>query len=154
MRYTLFAVFVLAPMTIAFAKDEQREALWAAVRNGDLKAIEAALDKGADVNAKSEIGITALWIAASKGKLEVIELLVRRGADVNARDGIWYQTPLSQSLTNLEAVKLLVKAGAKDIDTAFMSAASAGRLPIVQALLDSGKVGKEALAGAISGIPA
>src|SRR6266851_3191368 len=85
----------------AFAKDDARDALWAAVRNGDLKAIEAALDKGADVNAKSEIGITALWIATSKGKLDVIELLVRRGADVNARDGIWYMTPLSQSVANL-----------------------------------------------------
>src|SRR5882672_10869861 len=106
------AVFCSAP---AFAKDEHRDALWAAVRNGDLKAIEAALDKGADINAKNEIGITALWIATSKGKLEVIELLVRRGADVNARDGIWYMSPLSQSLSKIETVKLLVKAGAKDI---------------------------------------
>ena len=62
----------------AFAKDDPRDALWAAVRNGDLKAIEATLDKGANVNAKNEIGVTALWIAASNGKLDVIELLVRR----------------------------------------------------------------------------
>src|SRR6266851_2095065 len=80
----------------AFAKDDARDALWAAVRNGDLKAIEAALDKG---------------------------------ADVNASDGIWYMTPLSQSVANLEAVKLLVKAGAKDIDAAFLNAASTGTLP-------------------------
>src|SRR5262249_17534496 len=81
----------------ASARDELRESLWAAVRNGDAKAVKAALDKGADVNARNEIGVTALWIAASKGKLEIVELLLDRGADVNSRDGIWYQTPLSVS---------------------------------------------------------
>src|SRR5436190_7106279 len=84
--------------TAAAAKDSPRDALWAAVRSGDPKAVRAALDSGADVNAKNEIGVTALWIAASKGKLDVIDLLLGRGADVNARDGIWYQTPLSLSL--------------------------------------------------------
>src|SRR5262245_843398 len=147
---SLFAI-VLVP---AFAKDEHREALWAAVRNGDLKAIEAALDKGADINAKNEIGISALWIATSKGKPEVIELLVRRGADVNARDGIWYMTPLSQSLAKVDTVKLLVKAGAKDTDAAFMSSASAGRLEVVKVLLESKKVSQEALDAAISALPA
>src|SRR5262245_57442695 len=127
------------------AKDDGRDALWAAVRNSDMKAIEAALEKGADVNAKNEIGVSALWIATSKGKLEVIDLLVKRGADVNARDGIWYRTPLSQSLTNVEIVKLLVKAGAKDVDAALLSAASSGRLPVVQAIIDGGKVSQEAL---------
>ena len=68
------------------------------MRAGDIKAIQAAIDRGADVNAKNEIGVSALWVATSKGKLDVIELLVKRGADVNVRDGIWYQTPLSMSV--------------------------------------------------------
>src|SRR5262245_17788386 len=90
------------------AKDDKRDSLWAAVRSGDVKAIEAALDKGADVNAKNEMGVSALWIAAGKAKPEVIELLVKRGADVNARDGIWYQTPLSSaaSARKLDIAKL------------------------------------------------
>src|SRR5205814_8439357 len=102
---------------VAAATDDRREALWKAVRSGDVKAVAAALDKGADVNAKNEIGITALWIAAGKDKLDVIELLVQRGADVNARDGIWYQTPLSASIGSkqLAAAQLLIKAGAKDV---------------------------------------
>jgi outer membrane protein assembly factor BamB len=143
---------VLLPQS-AWARDEGRDALWAAVRDGNVKAIEAALDKGADVNAKNEIGITALWIAASKGKLEVVDLLVKRGADVNARDGIWYQTPLSQSLGNLDIVKLLVKAGAKDVDAALLNAVSTSRTAVVQALIDSGKLSQEALDAAITGIP-
>src|SRR5271154_4697532 len=77
----------------ADARLEKRDALWAAVRAGEMKAIQAAIGRGADVNAKNEIGVSSLWVATSKGKLDVIELLVKRGADVNVRDGIWYQTP-------------------------------------------------------------
>src|SRR5262249_46848285 len=102
----------------ARAGDAKRDALWSAVRAGDTKAIEAALDSGSDVNAKNEIGVSALWIAASKGKPEVIELLVKRGADVNARDGIWYGTPLSMSILKPDIVKFLIKSGAKDVDAA------------------------------------
>ena len=87
------AVLTLAAATTN-AGDDARESLWAAVRNGDAKAAKALLDKGADVNAKNEIGVAALWIAASKGKPEVVELLLGAGADVNARDGIWYETPV------------------------------------------------------------
>src|ERR1700761_6214750 len=114
--YLLMILWVATVLTVRAAdeKTEAREALWAAVRAGDEKLIVAALDKGADVNAKNEYGITAIWIAASKGKTEVIELLLARGADPSARDGIWYQTPLSYSIDKPENVKALLKAGAKD----------------------------------------
>jgi outer membrane protein assembly factor BamB len=139
----------------AGAGDNPREALWAAVRNGDTQAAKALLEKGADVNAKSEIDVTALWIAASKGKLEVIDLLLEHGADVNARDGIWYQTPLSLSLGgfggqgNAEAVKRFLKAGARDVDAAAMTAAARGNLTLLQLVLDTGKVTQDALDAAL-----
>ena len=145
----LAAVAALVPA--ASAKDTPRDALWAAVRNGDAKAIRAALDGGADVNAKNEIGVTALWIAASKGKLEVVELLLDRGADVNARDGIWYQTPLSLSLggfgggANADIVKRLLKAGAKDVDAAALTAATRGDVALLRLILETGKVSQDAL---------
>jgi len=138
--------------TAADPKTEAREALWAAVRAADTKAIAVALDKGADVNAKNEYGITALWIAASKGKTEVIEFLLARGADPTARDGIWYQTPLSQSLDKLENVKVFLKAGAKDIDAAATNAAVRGKLDVLQAILDTGKVSQERLDAALFAI--
>src|SRR5581483_8212589 len=87
----LVAAALLGWVAVAAAPgDGKRDALWAAVRAGDAKAVSAALDAGAGVNATNEIGISALWIAASKGNFDVIELLVKRGADVNARDGNWY----------------------------------------------------------------
>jgi outer membrane protein assembly factor BamB len=130
-------------------KKESREALWAAVRAGDPKAIVAALDRGADVNAPNEYGITALWIAASKGKAEVVDLLLTRGADPNARDAIWYQTPLSMSLRKIENVRLLLKAGAKDVDAAVMNLMSEPDLEVLNALLDSKKTSQDALDAAL-----
>lgn len=146
----LVAALVFLPASVR-AGDPKREVLWAAVRAGDVKAVAAALDKGADVNAKNEIGVSALWIAAGKGKLEVIELLVRRGADVNARDGIWYQTPLSSAVggKQLAAAKLLLKAGAKDVDAALFAAANQGNEAMVQMVLERAKVSQDALDAAL-----
>jgi len=145
--------------TTASAVNDLREPLWAAVRNGDVKAVKALLDKGADVNAKNEIGITALWIAASNGKPDIVEVLLERGADVNARDGIWYQTPLSHAVGgfggdgNADIVKRLLKAGAKDLDAAAMTAAASGKVPLLQQILDTGKVKQDALDAALFAAP-
>jgi hypothetical protein len=157
MRRTLILVALLSLGLGLTAADKQaeRDALWAAVRNGDAKAVKAALDQGADVNAKNEIGVTALWIAASKGKLDVVEVLLDHGADVNARDGIWYQTPLSVSLGGFigggqaDLVKRLLKAGAKDVDAAAMSLAARGNATLLPLILDTGKVSQDALDAAL-----
>jgi outer membrane protein assembly factor BamB len=135
----------------ANAADDARESLWAAVRNGDAKAAKALLDKGADVNAKNEIGITALWIAAGKGKPEVVELPLGAGADANSRDGIWYETPLSQAVGegHAEIVTALLRSGAKDVDAAVVRAAAGGKLPVLRAVLDHGKPRQDALDAAL-----
>jgi outer membrane protein assembly factor BamB len=155
--YVLFATIsvLLLAAAKATAGDDRRDALWAAVRNGDVKAVKAALDQGADVNSKNEIGVTALWIAASKGKLEVVDALLESGADVNARDGIWYQTPLSLSLggfsggASADVAKRMLKAGAKDVDAAAMTAAARGNVVLLKLVLDTGKVRQDSLDAAL-----
>ena len=63
-----------------------------AAKNGNLAGVQAELDKGADVNAKSPNGWTPLHLAAIYGDKEIVELLIAEGADVNAKDGIGGKT--------------------------------------------------------------
>ena len=53
---------------------------------GDLAGVQAELDKGVDVNAKDDTGMTPLHYVAVGGHNEIIELLISSGADVNAKD--------------------------------------------------------------------
>jgi outer membrane protein assembly factor BamB len=148
----VLAVFLVGVAAVTLsAADAKRDALWAAVRAGDLKAIAAELDKGADVNAKNEIGVSALWIATSKGDPEVIELLVKRGADVNVRDGIWYRTPLNMTAgtARVDSAKLLIKSGAKDVDAALQAALSAGNETMLNMVLENAKISQDALDAAL-----
>jgi outer membrane protein assembly factor BamB len=151
MRCTILILLVGAVglCNAADPQKEKRDALWAAVRSGDGKAIAAAIDAGADVNARNEYGVSALWIAASKGKTEVIELLLARGADPNARDDIWYVTPLAYSLDKIDNVRALLKAGARDIDAAVLASSSARNLAVLQLLLESKKTSQDALDAAL-----
>jgi hypothetical protein len=64
----------------------RNEALFSAASAGDTKAIAAALDAGAEINAKSRYDATALIFAATNGHLDAVKLLVARGADVNVQD--------------------------------------------------------------------
>jgi outer membrane protein assembly factor BamB len=148
MFVVLFIALAAAAVT---AGDPKRDALWAAVRAGDIAALKKAVESGADVNARNEYGVTALWIAAGKDNFDTVDFLVSKGADVNARDDIWYQTPLSaaSSGSKVEVVKLLIKAGAKDIDNAVLSAAVSGKEDILRAVLDTAKVSQDALDAAL-----
>lgn len=70
--------------------------LFEAAQAGDVKAAQAALDGGADVNSQFADGITPLMLAATGNHPEianpaptdhpeVIELLIQHGADANAK---------------------------------------------------------------------
>jgi hypothetical protein len=53
---------------------------------GDIWYVKRHLDKGSDVNAKDEDGVTPLHYAAEGGYNEIVELLIDKGANVNAKD--------------------------------------------------------------------
>jgi len=48
--------------------------------------MERLLERGADVNAQSNKGVSALHLASYKGDLDVVRLLFRHGANVDLQD--------------------------------------------------------------------
>jgi ankyrin repeat protein len=84
-----------------------------AIKNNDNDGAKKAVEKGGNVNARSNSGITPLSTAAGLGNTEMVKYLLEKGADVNARaDGNF--TPLMQAamVGQLEICKLLLDAGA------------------------------------------
>lgn len=114
MQRRLVAALVLLLFGAAAANPD----LFRAASEGDRDALLAALEAGADVDARDAYGQTPLMYAISHAQpTDVIELLVRRGADVNARTEAGW-TPLMYAARDLpddrraEVVLLLYRAGA------------------------------------------
>ena len=93
------------------------EELWNAARDGDVARVTRALEKGADVNAKTRYGATALTFAADKGRIEVVKLLIERGADVNAQDSFYQMRALDMAMMNnhSDVALLLLDRGSKGV---------------------------------------
>jgi uncharacterized protein len=146
-----------------------------AANDGDLAAVRAWLDRGADVNegAPSLNTETALMRAAANGHSEVVQLLLARGADPNVRHtGIGQlqgRTALLFAVDNQQAevVALLLDAGAdvnvKDAlgETALTLALERARLDVARLLVNRGadvnarnRFGRPVLILAIETLPA
>ena len=112
MKRTLLTLAVTSLLaTTAFA-----DPIHDAVARGDLAGVQAELDKGVDVNAKTNWGDggTPLHWAAQYGEKEIAELLIEKGADVNPK---LYgpKTPLDRAVeyNQPEIADLLRKHGGK-----------------------------------------
>ena len=110
-----------------------------------VKAGDARLRQGTDVDARAVDGATALHWAAHRDDLEAADLLIRAGANVEAtnRYGV---APLALACLNGNAamIETLLDAGADPNatqpggETALMTASRTGRAAAVQVLLDRG----------------
>ena len=49
---------------------------------GDVLAVKACLDKGADADSQHILGATPLFVAVTENKLAVVKLLIESGADI------------------------------------------------------------------------
>lgn len=115
-----------------------------AAKDGNLKAVQAAAQRGADVKERSNKGKNALMFAASENRLEVAQWLIEQGLDVNEADN--YGTTaliVASTAGSHELVKLLLENGADvhvrdDSGSApLVNAVYFGHTETVQLLLDS-----------------
>lgn len=75
--------------------------------------VDLLLQKGADINAKGEGGITALMYAAEKKSPVIVQKLIEKGADVNAKSDTGYTALLvAVREKNNGIIKLLLDKGA------------------------------------------
>jgi len=134
-----------------------------AAGGGDLSAMTALLDHGADPNAPGAHGMTPLASAARSGRVEAIELLLTRGADPHRGCGVNGWTPLLHALhkdQQAAAAQLMVTctAPSAELDDALFMAAGYAQAATVAALLERGADpskdfgdGANALSNAVSG---
>ena len=135
MRLFLFLILMmnLGPMMALSAPIHD------AAKTGDVPAITAALEAGADVN-ESDGWATPLWYAARRGHEDAAKLLIVRGADVNLTSKS-SGPPLFGAIErkNGVLVKLLLASGADPkTKSALYLATKSGCLECVVALVDSG----------------
>ncbi len=140
-------IALAAAFQIVFAASSisaQMQDFFRLLDNGTPQQVQAAINKGADVNAQNGDGWTPLIEAACYNpRPEVIADLLRAGADVNAWDSL-SMTALSWAATcntNPSVVTVLLEAGAdlesRDIggDTPLMFAARYNQNPRVVSVL-------------------
>jgi cytochrome c len=114
-----------------------------AAKKGDVPALTAALEAGADIN-ESDGWATPLWYAARRGHEDAAKLLISRGADVNLTTKS-SGPPLLGAIERKNGilVKLLIASGANpnaalETKSALYLAAKSGCLECVMALVDLG----------------
>jgi Ankyrin repeats (3 copies) len=121
------------------------QALFAAIRSGNVKRVTDALATGADPNARNKSGTTALAAALTHESFALAEALIAAGADVNVPDGDGLR-PLDLAILYCgpRAVQHLVDQGAEvnyirsDGDPAIIAAAGPGDSKLVEIFLAAG----------------
>ena len=120
------------------------EELFQAVKNGDIELVRKLILKGANVNAKTDSGLSVLMCAAVSNT-DTVKILLENGVDVNAKDNdLVTALMMASRFGYTETVKLLLKNRAKidekanDGNTALMLASYEGQTEIVKILLANG----------------
>ena len=154
--YPLLAGFSLVAalplQTATPSKQELNDQLFEAVRKGDVAAVTAVLDRGADVNAKFRYGMTALFKAAERGHADVVKVLLDRGADVKVKDTFYQATAMTWALDNnhIAVVRLLLQKSGEDVDNVLVTGTREGNEELVKVALERGGATPQTLTAALA----
>lgn len=155
LRKSLLLVIALVLIPLATPaqnpKQELNDQFWEAARKGDVQAVTALLDKGADVNAKFRYGATALFKAAERGHTEVVKLLLARGADVSVKDTFYGATAMTWAVDNkhVGVVRALLDKDPADVGDVLLTGAREGNIELVRVAVDKGGLKPETLTAAL-----
>ena len=121
-----------------------------AAGKGDVAAVKALLDQGADVDADNGRGGTPLYVAAEQGRAGVARVLLEHGADPNVKDLEWGRTPLRHAslpdstargkAERAEIIKMLLDKGAGSDGDALSDLILGGHIEAAKTILSRGKV--------------
>jgi uncharacterized protein len=149
LKRAAWLVAVLSVLLLSACSREYTTELMNAARDGNLKAVQAAAQRGAEVDERSNKGKSALMLAALEGRENVVQWLIEQGADVNAADNYGTTSLIVAATAGHDAVvKLLLDQGAeievRDDNGAapLVNAVYFGRTQTVQLLLDALMSGK------------
>jgi uncharacterized protein len=164
-RIAVVIAIVLLVLTtfcpVSFAQD-QGQALIEAAKRGDLKQVQALLDKSVDVSVKDKSGWTALMHAAFKDHFDIVQLLLDKGAYINEKErdelrltedarhrritdllqqrGAMPSLEVAAMLGNAEKVRECLEKGINDEvgGTALRAASKRGHFEVVKVLVAGG----------------
>jgi hypothetical protein len=132
------------PATLA--PSPEAEAYLAAVRKGDVAAVEKLLAAGVAVDTPFRYKRTALSFAADRGDAAMVKLLLDKGANPDVADTFYNQTALAWAAgpaqarkpEHAEVVGLLLAKGAKGRERALGTAIGNNDVRMTQIILDAG----------------
>ena len=139
-------MIALALLCSAFASIPQdrdlTEALWEAAKTGDLDALAALVEEGADANVRTESDATALYFAASNDHPEACAFLADAGAALDVADSFYDTPPIGMAgwLGHGDCVRVLIDKGSTGGVGAMFAASSNGHVDAVRAVLESMEV--------------
>ncbi len=109
------------------------EALLDAAQQNDLPEVRRALERGANVNAKTRYNATALLFAATNANMEMVRLLVDRDADLTVEDTFYGFTAIGMAEGNTDIVRYLIEAGSPGASDALALAVAQEDLSLLEA---------------------
>lgn len=150
---TLLLLLAAAPALAQDAKQQINDQMYEAVRRGDVAAVTALLDKGADVNAKFRYGATALFKAAERGNADIVKLLIARGADATVRDTFYNAKAMTWALgdnINVDVVRALLEKDPTSVEDVLMTGVRGGNIGLVEIALSRTDLKAETLTTALA----